>query len=171
MTNIDDTTSTSTGSHEQPVDAGLSRRVMLRGATLGGLSVPLLAACGGGEESSGSAADSAGSEASSSAASGGSGAEAAGMTVATADVPVGGGAIYPDDKVVVTQPTKGDFKAFSAVCTHQGCVVSEVADAQIVCKCHGSHFSITDGKPVEGPAEAPLGAKKVAVKGSEITVT
>lgn len=165
MTDINETTSRKPESDEP----GVSRRVMLRGATLGGLSLPLLAACGGGDDATGS--ESSGSAESSSSAPSGSAAAPAGLTVATSDVPVGGGAIFPDEKVVVTQPTKGDFKAFSATCTHKGCPVSEVTDAQIVCKCHGSHFSITDGKPVQGPATEPLGAKKVAVEGSEITVT
>ena len=74
-------------------------------------------------------------------------------------------------KVVVTQPTKGDFKAFSAVCTHQGCVVKEVKDNQIICPCHGSHFSASDGAPVAGPAKSALAAKQAKVAGGEITVT
>jgi nitrite reductase/ring-hydroxylating ferredoxin subunit len=44
----------------------------------------------------------------------------------TSDIPEGGGTVFPDQKVVVTQPGKGDFKAFSAVCTHQGCLVKSV---------------------------------------------
>jgi len=171
MTNTDETTSQDQAASGAATDGVLSRRVVVRGATLGGLTLPFLAACGGGDDSSGSASEATSSDASSPEASGGSGGGAAGTTVAASDVPVGGGAIFPDDKLVVTQPADGDFKAFSAVCTHQGCVVSEVTDGQIVCKCHGSHFSITDGKPVEGPAKAPLGAKKVAVRGGRITVT
>ena len=57
---------------------------------------------------------------------------------------------------MVTQPTEGDFKAFSALCTHQGCVVSEIKGEDIDCTCHGSKFSIADGSVVDGPAnEAP----------------
>jgi len=151
----------------------LSRRVMLRGAALGGLSVPLLAACGGGEESSGSAASDGSSSAASSgsADASGSGGDPGGVTVATSEVPVGGGAVFPDEKLVVTQPGAGEYKAFSAVCTHQQCLVSEVTDEEIVCKCHGSRFSISDGSPVQGPATEPLGARKVSVQGGEITVT
>ena len=172
MTNTGETTSRGPGSSEASTDGVLSRRVVVRGAALGGLSLPLLAACGGGEESGGSTSDATtGSDAGSPSASGGSGAAAAGMTVAASDVPVGGGAIFPDEKLVVTQPAKGDFKAFSAVCTHQGCAVAEVTDGEIVCNCHGSHFSIDTGEPVEGPAKAPLGGKKVTVKGGRITVT
>ena len=65
---------------------------------------------------------------------------------------MGGGKIFADQKVVVTQPTSGDFKAFSAVCTHQGCVVSGVADGTINCACHGSEFDIATGAVKQGPA-------------------
>jgi Rieske Fe-S protein len=87
---------------------------------------------------------------------------------ATADVPVGGGVIVKADKTVVTQPEKGVFKAFSAVCTHAGCVVSTVANGTINCPCHGSKFSIEDGSVVGGPAPKPLAAKAVAVDGAQI---
>jgi len=85
-----------------------------------------------------------------------------------ADVPVGGGLIVGD--TVVTQPTAGEFKAFSTVCTHQGCAVSEIADGTINCLCHGSKFSVEDGAPTEGPATKPLPAKEIAVEGESITL-
>jgi len=95
--------------------------------------------------------------------------EAAGAKIAaTADVPVGGGVVVKADKIVVTQPKKGEFKAFSAVCTHAGCVVAEVANGTINCPCHGSKYSIVDGSVVAGPAPKPLPAKAVAVDGAEI---
>jgi Rieske Fe-S protein len=83
-------------------------------------------------------------------------------------VPVGSGVILSDQKVVVTQPTKGDFKAFSAICTHQGCLVSNVSGGTISCPCHGSQYSVKDGSVIGGPAPAPLPAVKVAVKGGEV---
>jgi Rieske Fe-S protein len=86
----------------------------------------------------------------------------------TADVPVGGGKIFADQKVVVTQPTQGDFKAFSAVCTHQGCTVSTVSDGTINCPCHGSKFRIADASVAAGPAPRPLPAQPITVKGGEI---
>ncbi len=91
------------------------------------------------------------------------------MTVPTSDIPVGGGKIYPDQKVVITQPSAGTFKAFSAVCTHQGCVVGAVTTT-INCPCHGSMFAIADGSVVNGPATAPLPSLTASVSGSEITV-
>ncbi|WP_149823365.1 Rieske (2Fe-2S) protein [Streptomyces tailanensis] len=86
----------------------------------------------------------------------------------TADIPVGGGTIFKDRKVVVTQPEEGDFKAFSAVCTHRSCIVSSVSDDTINCACHGSKFSITDGAVENGPATAPLPAEQITVSGNSI---
>lgn len=89
----------------------------------------------------------------------------------TADIPVGGGKIFKDEKVVVTQPTKGDFKAFSAICTHQGCTVGTVADGTIDCPCHGSKFHIENGSVANGPATRPLPAKQITVEGESIRLT
>jgi Rieske Fe-S protein len=83
-------------------------------------------------------------------------------------VPVGGGMVYTDAKVVVTQPSKGEYKAFSAVCTHVGCLCNQVADGTINCPCHGSKFKITDGSVVAGPAPAPLAGKTVTVTGGKV---
>ena len=74
------------------------------------------------------------------------------MLTTTSEIPVGGGTIFADEQVVVTQPTEGEFKAFTAVCTHQGCHVSSVSDGTINCACHGSQFSIDDGSVEPGPA-------------------
>jgi Rieske Fe-S protein len=84
------------------------------------------------------------------------------------DVPVGGGMIYTAAKVVVTQPTKGEFKAFSAVCTHVGCLCNQVADGTINCPCHGSKFKITDGSVVAGPAPSPLPAETISMADGKI---
>lgn len=83
----------------------------------------------------------------------------------TADVPVGSGVIVDD--VVVTQPTGGDFKGFSAVCPHAGCNVNEVVDGAIVCPCHGSRFNL-DGTVAKGPAKEPLTSTPITVEGDAI---
>ena len=97
-------------------------------------------------------------------------APAAATTLKTADVPVGGGKILADAKVVVTQPTAGTYKAFTAICTHQGCTVASVANGTISCACHGSAFSATDGSVTNGPASSPLAAVPVTVAGDTITL-
>ncbi|MFC7818991.1 MULTISPECIES: Rieske (2Fe-2S) protein [unclassified Streptomyces] len=88
--------------------------------------------------------------------------------VRTSDVPVGGGKILADRKIVVTQPQQGTFKAFSAVCTHQNCLVSDVRDGTIDCACHGSRFSVADGSVEQGPATRPLPAERIAVDGNSV---
>ena len=96
---------------------------------------------------------------------------AGGGLAKTSEIPVGGGRIFRDEKVVVTQPQEGTFAAFSAVCTHQGCTVSEVAGGTINCKCHGSTFAVADGSVESGPATRPLDAKQVKVEGDQIIVS
>ncbi|HEV7652887.1 MAG TPA: Rieske (2Fe-2S) protein [Actinophytocola sp.] len=82
---------------------------------------------------------------------------------AASEVPVGGGKVFTDKKIVVTQPAKGEFKGFSAVCTHQGCIVDKIGDGTIDCPCHGSKFAIKDGSVAAGPAKKPLPAQDVTV--------
>ena len=86
----------------------------------------------------------------------------------TSDIPVGGGKVFKDHKIVVTQPAKDEFKAFSAICTHQGCLVDEVADGTIDCPCHGSKYRIADASVAVGPATRPLPAEKITVEGNSI---
>lgn len=160
------------------------RRSVLRCAAmvaLAGAGAPILAACGGGDDAgstgttgtSSAPPSSAPTSATSSAPSSSAPASSASGTVLgpTADVPVGGGKVFADAKVVVTQPAAGQYKGFSAVCTHQGNPVGSVEGGQIVCPFHNSHFSITDGSPVSGPAQTPLPAVNVAVQGSNIVQT
>ena len=86
----------------------------------------------------------------------------------TSDVPIGGGKILADKKIVITQPRAGSFEAFTAVCTHQGCTVSSVSGGTINCPCHGSKFSITNGSVVTGPAASALAPVSIKVQGTSI---
>ncbi|QCX27472.1 Rieske (2Fe-2S) protein [Nocardioides jishulii] len=87
------------------------------------------------------------------------------------DVPVGGCAVTGDQAVVVTQPTEGEFKAFSALCTHKACPVSPSRDGDIPCNCHGSRFSLTDGSVIKGPAQEPLAEVAVEVRDGVVVAT
>jgi Rieske Fe-S protein len=138
-----------------------------------GAPVPTSAAPTSAQSSSAASSPSARSSASSAASPSKSAAAKApsGPSIATADVPVGGGVILSDADYVITQPTKGTYKAFSKICTHQGCKVGSVADGVIKCPCHGSQFSIEDGSVKHPPAPKPLPESATTVSGSKVYVT
>jgi len=153
----------------------LTRRRALAGAATVGVGVPVLAACSGddgstavdpvGDTASGTSSSASSPDATESESSGGGDA-----LTTTEEIPVGSGVIFPDEQVVITQPTEGEFKCFTAVCTHQGCVVSKVADGQIQCGCHGSAFSIEDGSVENPPATQPLAEKQITLDGDNISL-
>jgi nitrite reductase/ring-hydroxylating ferredoxin subunit len=74
----------------------------------------------------------------------------------TAEIPVGGGKVIHEWKIVITQPSAGVFKAFNASCPHKGCAVGQPREGIIRCPCHGSEFDAVSGKCLKGPAQAPL---------------
>ena len=94
---------------------------------------------------------------------------ATGVSVPTVDVPEGGGLVR--DRVVVTQPTAGTFKAFDATCPHQGCAVDQVTSEAIICPCHGSQFDPSDGSVRQGPATRGLTVMTASVEGADVTVS
>lgn len=156
----------------------IGRRAALMG--MGAVGVAgLLAACGGGSDTAEPSAPATGAapeseqpstpaeEPSAPEQTSGPGTSAEALTT-TAEVPVGGGVILDGAGVVVTQPTAGQFAAFSATCTHQGCAVTEIGDGLITCTCHGSQYSVTDGSVQQGPAEQPLPPVAIVVEGDQI---
>ncbi|MDQ1621373.1 MAG: hypothetical protein QOE19_3942 [Actinomycetota bacterium] len=151
---------------QPPLPPGLTRRTVL-GVTVAG-AAGVLTACGGGSDTAGSDTSSSPSASAASSSAPESSAAGGAALAKTADVPVGGGVIVKDQKVVVTQPTAGEFKAFSAVCTHMGCLVGAVKDGTISCPCHGSMYSAADGTVTGGPAPKPLPPVTVKVEGDSI---
>lgn len=151
-----------------------SRRALLAGA--GVTCAAMLAGCtthdasnGGSAPATSGTAASAGSSASATGESAATGsALPAGALAATSQVPDGGGKIIDGKNIVITQPRSGSFRAFTAICTHEGCIVSNVSNGTINCPCHGSKFSIKDGSVVHGPAPSPLAAIAIKVEGTSI---
>ncbi|WP_406509549.1 Rieske (2Fe-2S) protein [Streptomyces sp. NBC_00212] len=149
----------STESQSVPVQVP-ARRTVIACVGAAGLAAALTA-CGGGSDNAG------GSDGAKPAGNGG-GKDAGGVLGKTSDIPQGGGKIFAAQGVVVTQPTAGQFKAFSAKCTHQGCAVSSVSGGTINCPCHGSKFDVADGSVKGGPAPSPLPAAAISVEGGSI---
>lgn len=138
-----------------------TRRAVLAGAA-GITAATVLAACGDDSDDNG------GSGSTGDKSTGGA---AAGVLATKADIPVGGGKIFKDGGgVVVTQPEAGQFKAFSSICTHQSCVVTDVAAGAINCRCHGSVFSAADGSVKNGPATKALAEKALKIDGDNISL-
>ncbi|HKS98123.1 MAG TPA: Rieske (2Fe-2S) protein [Rugosimonospora sp.] len=150
--------------NEDPVAA--SRRALLAGVGVVGVAGSL-AACG--TASSTNSGGTTGGGGSTPTGAAGGGGNTSSDIAKTADIPVGSGKII--GSVVVTQPAAGEYKAFSAICTHQGCTVNKIASGEIHCPCHGSAFSITDGSVKNGPATQPLASKSVSVTNGEIRIT
>ena len=154
-----------TGEHLREGEA--TRRAVLAGAGLAGVAA--LAACS--SSSSASSSPAAGGAASTAAGGGASASSGSGGGTAlgaASEIEVGGGKVFAAQKVVVTQPAAGQYMGFSAVCTHQQCIVDQVANGTIDCPCHGSKFSVKDGSVVAGPAPSPLPAAHVTVSGGQI---
>jgi len=140
------------------------RTVLVTGGALG--AAVALAACGGSGEGEAASSAPAPSDAPES-----SGAAPAGEVLGPVDqVTVGSGVVYDGPKVVVTQPVEGDIRGFTAVCPHQGCLVSEVTNNEILCPCHGSLFSAEDGAVITGPATTGLAPVTVSVTDNQVVL-
>ena len=147
------------------------RTVLVTGGAIGAAAA--LAACGGSGDSAASSSSAASDSSSalepSSSAAESSGAAPQGEVLGPVDqVVVGSGVVYDGPKVVVTQPAQGDVRGFTAVCPHQGCLVSEVTNNEILCPCHGSLFSAEDGAVLVGPATTGLAPVDVTVVDDQV---
>ena|SRR5689334_2130725 len=90
------------------------------------------------------------------------------LLVALSKVGVGSGYIVPSPPVVVVRPSADKVIGFSAICTHEGCVVSSISNGTINCPCHGSRFDLLTGRVVATPATRPLPRVPVVVRGGQV---
>lgn len=133
----------------------------------GALGAAVIAACGGDSNGSeGGAGGSAGSASESPSPKKGE------QIAAVSDVPVGGSteAEVEGEMILLSQPKKGEIKAFSSVCTHQGCAVKPDG-AELHCPCHNSVYDAATGEVVSGPAPEPLPSVPVKVNGNKIVAS
>ena len=91
----------------------------------------------------------------------------------TSDSPIGSGKKFDVEGVpiLITQPRAGEFRGFSAVCTHAGFVMTNMANSEIKCDNHGAVYSADDGSVLSGPAPRALGKVTVTVEGDDILVS
>lgn len=90
----------------------------------------------------------------------------------TADIPVGSAKVVPvgGKPTIVINGDQG-VKAFSAICTHLGCIVAwDQAAQQIACPCHDGRFNAQNGTVISGPPPAPLPAVTATIEGDDIFV-
>lgn len=91
-------------------------------------------------------------------------------------VPVKGGRTFSvgGQSILITQPSKGKYRAFVAQCTHAGAKLDgqrNLRNNVITCPSHGAKFSADTGAATSGPASSALGKVKVAVSGGNLRVT
>lgn len=141
--------------------SAVNRRTVILGAGAVG-AAGVLAACGSSDGSNGTSVDSPETMASTEVPSSPT------AIAKTENIPVGGGLVVEDKMVVVTQPTEGDFKAFSSVCPHQSCNVSQITAEEIICPCHGSKFSSETGELINGPATTGLAPVEIEVQDDQV---
>jgi cytochrome b6-f complex iron-sulfur subunit len=94
------------------------------------------------------------------------------ITIPRADVPLGGAHFFSfhGKPAVVLQAGPGQFAAFSAVCTHLGCVIKWVQEkGEFLCPCHAGRFSV-EGKVLGGPPPAPLEILPVSLVDDQLLV-
>lgn len=77
---------------------------------------------------------------------------------------------FGNEPVIVLRLANGNYRAFSATCTHLSCIVQYRKDyGQIYCACHNGRYDL-HGRNISGPPPAPLAKYDIAIKNDEVTV-
>jgi cytochrome b6-f complex iron-sulfur subunit len=86
------------------------------------------------------------------------------------DIPAGTGMVVAmGSKPVIVTNTEAGVTAFSAVCTHLGCIVDfDSTLRQIVCPCHDGHFNASTGVVVSGPPPRPLAPVATVIEADQV---
>jgi cytochrome b6-f complex iron-sulfur subunit len=78
---------------------------------------------------------------------------------------------FGNQPAILIRLKDGDFRAFSAVCTHLGCTVQYRADLGVIwCACHNGKYDL-NGKNISGPPPRPLTEYNVIEKGKEVYIS
>ena len=146
----------------------LSRKKFI-GLGLGSVGVSVIVGCGAGGGSAGSG----GTTTPASTNTGGEPKVGKGQVIAKeSEVAPNGAFTFTDAETgqqsVLVRLEGGELVAYSAVCTHQACVVA-YKDGKLACPCHGSVFDPSEGAAVlNGPANRPLAGVEIEVRGGEV---
>jgi cytochrome b6-f complex iron-sulfur subunit len=96
------------------------------------------------------------------------------VTVAkVADFPPNSGKVvrFGNQPAIVVRLPSGEFRAFSAVCTHLDCIVQYRKDREVIwCACHNGTYDLS-GRNIAGPPPRPLEAYDVAVRGDDVVLS
>jgi cytochrome b6-f complex iron-sulfur subunit len=71
---------------------------------------------------------------------------------------------------LVARISQESFSALTAICTHEGCTITNVSGTTFICPCHGSQFS-TSGSVVKSPATRALSTYATSFSGNTLTIT
>ena len=140
----------------------ISRERFIRLGSAIGVSVAgasMISACGGGSGSSGSASESATQ-----------GTSGGGQAIARESELAPGSATKFKDSgkpAILVHLDSGEFAAYSAICTHQRCIVA-YRGGQLACPCHGSIFDAANGEVINPPAPRPLTKIPIEVRNGEV---
>ena len=78
---------------------------------------------------------------------------------------------FGNKPVILIRNAAGEFRAFSATCTHLDCTVQFRKDMGLIwCACHNGRYDL-NGRNVAGPPPRPLDEYRVIIQGEDISIS